>query len=236
MLFLADGADCPVVILGALSADSKNPVHGVRLADLLIDGNRKNQPEEVWKFLPNGPGIYNNGVDVRTVEDATVEHIVCCRCRSGGMVTSAGIRRLTVQDYTAFDNQFDGLACYYTEDSHFSRLNLHDNLAAGISLDLDFDHNVIDDAVLTGNDLGIFMRQSRNNDFKGLTIRKSHHHGVFMAQTIVGTVACPGSECVAPVSLRSGQNRSPARFRRFDLADCGASASQPQPAAAMACS
>jgi hypothetical protein len=111
VLFLAKGADCPVVIVGALSADLKNPVHGVRLADLLIDGNRKNQPEEVWKFLPNGPGIYNNGVDVRTVEDATVEHIVCCRCRSGGMVTSAGIRRLTVQDYTAFDNQFDGLAC-----------------------------------------------------------------------------------------------------------------------------
>ena len=195
VLFLANGADCPVVILGALSANSKNPVHGVLLADLWIDGNRKNQPKEVWKFLPQGPGIYNNGVDVRTVEDAMIEHIVCCRCRSGGMVTSAGIRRLTVQDYTAFDNQFDGLACYYTEDSHFSRLNLHDNLAAGISLDLDFDHNVIDDAVLTGNDLGIFMRQSRNNDFKGLTIQKSRHHGVFMAQTIVGTVACPGSEC-----------------------------------------
>ncbi len=111
------------------------------------------------------------------------------------MVTSAGIRRLTVRDYTAYDNQFDGLACYLTEDSHFSRLNLHDNLAAGISLDLDFDHNVIDDSVLTGNDLGIFMRQSRNNDFNGLTIQKSRHHGVFMAQTMVGKIACPGSEC-----------------------------------------
>lgn len=110
-------------------------------------------------------------------------------------MTSAGTRRLTVTDYTAYDNQFDGLACYYTEDSHFSGLNLHDNLAAGISLDLDFCHNLIDNAVLTGNDLGIFMRQSRNNDFKGLTIQKSRHHGVFMAQTVIGTAACPGSEC-----------------------------------------
>jgi hypothetical protein len=195
VLFLAAGADCPVVILGAQTATPKTPVRGVRLANLWIDGNRKNQPKEVWKFIPNGPGIYNNGVDVRTVQDATVEHIVCCRCRSGGMVTSAGTRRLTVTDYTAYDNQFDGLACYYTEDSHFSGLNLHDNLAAGISLDLDFNHNVIDHAVLTGNDLGIFMRQSRNNDFKSLTIQKSRHHGVFMAQTMIGTAACPGSEC-----------------------------------------
>jgi hypothetical protein len=195
VLFLADGADCPVVILGALAFNSKKPVSGIHLTSLWIDGNRKHQPKEVWKFLPNGPGIYNNGVDVRSVEDATVEHIVCCRCRSGGMVTSAGIRRLTVRDYTAYDNQFDGLACYYTEDSHFSGLNLHDNLAAGISLDLDFDHNVIDDAVLTGNDLGIFMRQSRNNNFNGLTIQKSRHHGIFMAQTIMGKIACPGSEC-----------------------------------------
>jgi hypothetical protein len=78
-------------------------------------------------------------------------------------------------------------------------LNLHDNLSAGISLDLNFNHNVMHDSILTGNDLGIFMRQSRDNVFQGLTIQKSRHHGVFMAQTFVGTAAgwqpCPGSEC-----------------------------------------
>ena len=114
-------------------------------------------------------------------------------------MSSAQTRRLIVRDYTAFDNQFDGLACYLTEASDFSRLNLHDNLSAGISLDLSFNHNVIRDSVLTGNDLGIFMRQSRNNVFAGLTIQKSRHHGVFMAQTFVETAAgwqpCLGSEC-----------------------------------------
>ena len=49
-------------------------------------------------------------------------------------------------------------------------------------------------------------------------------------------VAEIGIECVAPVSLRSGKNRAPARFRRFDVAGRENSASQPQPAAAMACS
>jgi hypothetical protein len=41
---------------------------------------------------------------------------------------------------------------------------------------------------------------------------------------------------VAPVSLRSGKNRAPAGFRRFDVAGRVTSASQPQPTAAMACS
>jgi hypothetical protein len=115
------------------------------------------------------------------------------------MVVSARTRRLTVQDYTAFDNQFDGLACYQTEDSHFSHLNLHDNLAAGISLDLNFNNNVIQDAVLSGDDLGIFMRQSCNNVFDRVTIKQSCHHGVFMAETAVQTAAgwqlSPGTQC-----------------------------------------
>jgi site-specific recombinase XerD len=41
---------------------------------------------------------------------------------------------------------------------------------------------------------------------------------------------------VAPVSLHSGKNCAPAGFRRFAVAARGTPASQPQPAAAMACS
>jgi hypothetical protein len=199
VLSLADGANCPVVVLGSLSANAKNPTKGLRLADLCIDGNRKNQPKEIWRFLPEGAGVYNNGVDVWGAADAMVAGVVCSHCRSGGMVVSARTRRLTVQDYTAFDNQFDGLACYQTEDSHFSHLNLHDNLAAGISLDLNFNNNVIQDAVLSGDDLGIFMRQSCNNVFDRVTIKQSCHHGVFMAETAVQTAAgwqlSPGTQC-----------------------------------------
>ena len=43
-------------------------------------------------------------------------------------------------------------------------------------------------------------------------------------------------DSVASVSLRSGKNRAPAGFRRFDVAGRVTSASQPQPTAAMACS
>jgi hypothetical protein len=216
VLYLANGANCPVVILGSLSALASGPTKGVRLADLFIDGNRKNQPKELWRFLPKGAGVYNNGVYVWGADEAIVEHVVCSHCRSGGLVTTAQTRRLTVRDYTAFDNQFDGLACYATEDSHFSGLNLHDNLAAGISLDLSFTHNVIHDAVLTANDLGIFMRQSRDNVFESVTIKHSRHAGVFMAEAGVSTATgwrlLPGTECTGNA------------FRKLLVSHCGGSA------------
>ena len=182
VLCLADNANCPVVILGPATKAPEHPTAHVRLADLLIDGNRQHQQFESWQTTTGSDQIRNNGVTVRATADALVERVVCCRCRSGGLVSSEGTRRLTVRDYTAFDNQFDGLACYQTEESIFTGLRLHDNLSAGISLDLAFGHNVISDAVLTGNDLGIFMRDARNNLFQALIIRQSRKHGVFMAQ------------------------------------------------------
>ena len=146
----------------------------------------------------DGSQLNNNGIDVWNVDDAAVTNVICCRCRSGGLVTAV-VRHLNLQDFTAYDNQFDGLACYLTEESHFGGLRLHDNLAAGISLDLAFNHNVIADALLTGNYLGIFMRASRDNVFKSLTISKSRKDGVFMAQTAEATASgwalSPGTEC-----------------------------------------
>ena len=125
---------------------------------------------------------------------------------------------LEVNDFDSYDNQFDGLACYQTEESHFDGLRLHDNLAAGISLDLDFNDNCITNAVLADNDLGIFMRDSRHNSFGRLTITKSHHHGIFMAQasapTPKGWQLCPGTQCIGN------------SFNSLMVNDCGGEAFQ----------
>jgi len=213
ILFLAPNANCPVVILGAPGLTPQHPTSHLRLADLLIDGNRTNQQTEFWHVAVDGSQLNNNGIDVWKVTDAAVERVVCRRCRSGGLVTAAGTRRLTVQDFTAYDNQYDGLACYLTEESSFSKLFLHDNLAAGISLDLAFNHNLIDGAILKDNDLGVFMRNSHENSFQKITILKSRHCGVFMAQTgnhtTEGWRPSPGTECVGN------------KFTDLEVADCG---------------
>ena len=199
VLRLADGADCPVVIMGSPAARPERIVQELCLADLMIDGNRRHETVERWVDASNTSGIQNNGVMIQAVSNSVVEQVVAAHCRSGGLVTANGTRALTVRGFTAYDNQFDGLACYRTEDSLFTELNLHDNQAAGISLDLDFNHNVIREATLANNDLGIFMRRSSNNQFSGVTIRQSHHDGVFMAQWVGGTPAgwqlIPQTEC-----------------------------------------
>jgi hypothetical protein len=200
ILHLADGADCPVVILGPPMTEINHRATHLRLADLMIDGNRRNQRLEFWRSAGDGSEFNNNGVQIWNAADVEVEHVVCCHCRSGGLV-AADVRRLHVNDFDSYDNQFDGLACYQTEESRFDNLRLHDNLAAGLSLDLDFSHNSIINAVLEGNDLGIFMRDSRDNSFRSLIISNSHHDGIFMAQattdTTRGWMLCPNTQCLS---------------------------------------
>ena len=199
ILHLADNANCPVIILGEPLNDPSQTIRHLKVAGFFIDGNRIHQQRELWRLTGEGSEIRNNGITVQGVSDSAVENVTCARCRSGGLVTTRGVRRLTVRNLAAFDNEFDGLACYQTEDCLFTGLNLHDNPGAGISLDLDFNGNVISNAVLTANDLGMFMRASRDNQFCDVSIRNSRHYGVFMAQagtpTPLGWEPVPRTEC-----------------------------------------
>jgi hypothetical protein len=199
ILHLADDANCPVIILGEPVNAPARIIRHLLVTGFFIDGNRFHQQRELWRLSGEGCQIRNNGITIQGVSDSTVEDVVIARCRSGGLVTTRNIRRLTVRGLESFDNEFDGLACYQTEDSLFGDLNLHDNPGAGISLDLAFNDNIISNAVLVANDLGIFMRASCENQFLNVAIRNSHHYGVFMAhterRTANGWGPAPGSEC-----------------------------------------
>ena len=181
ILFLADNANCPVIIMGE-PVNQPKPTRHLRVGDLFIDGNRLRQQRELWRLEGEGSIIRNNGIAVQNVSDSIIENVTCAHCRSGGLVTTLGTRRLTVCDLNSYDNQFDGLACFLTVDCLFTNLYLHDNPGAGISLDGNFNHNIIDDARLAANDLGIFMRWSHDNQFHDISIHNSHDYGVFMAQ------------------------------------------------------
>jgi polygalacturonase len=200
ILILADNANCPVIIMGEPVNHPQTTVKNLHVSNLFIDGNRFHQQRELWKLAGEGSEIRNNGITIQSVSDSAVEHVTCARNRSGGLVTTLGVSHLTVRDLNAFDNEFDGLACYLTTESLFADINSHDNPGAGISLDLAFNHNVISNARLNANDLGIFMRASRGNQFQDVSIRNSHHHGVFMAhsetQTAQGWGPAPKTECV----------------------------------------
>jgi hypothetical protein len=190
ILFLADNANCPVIVMGQ-PVNHPKPIRHLRVSGLLIDGNRLHQQRERWQTNGECSQIRNNGITAQNISDSTVEHITTMRCRSGGVVTTLFTRDFTVSDLNSFDNQFDGLACFLTYNCHFTDLNLHDNLGAGISLDGNFHHNLIEHAVLDGNDLGIFMRWSHDNEFRDISIQSSLHYGVFMAQNPDSTIKSP---------------------------------------------
>jgi len=103
-----------MIILGEPMDHPRRVVSHVRVAGLFIDGNRFHQQRELWRLAGEGSEIHNNGITVQSVNDSVVENVTCARNRSGGLVTTLGVRRLTVRELTAFDNEFDGLACYET--------------------------------------------------------------------------------------------------------------------------
>lgn len=185
ILRLANGAQAPVIIMGSDSAVPSVTRRNIHVSDLTIDGNRTNQASEL---NPANSALRNNGVSLRRVSDSSVSRLVIHSCRSGGLVTELVCRRLTISDVESFDHHFDGLAGYQTEDSLFTRLQIHDNQAAGFSFDIQFDGNILSDSVLDNNgSVGMFIRDSRDNIFANFQIRNSGQHGIFLAQVDTDT-------------------------------------------------
>lgn len=179
-LVLDNEINAPVIIMGDDAAQPGTTCTNIHVRDLSIDGNRLNQSSEV---NPSNPALRNNGISIRRVTDSSVERVSVASCRSGGLVVELVSRRIAIRNFESYDNHFDGLAGYETEDSIFTDLKLHNNLAAGLSFDLDFVRNIIHNCIiLNSGSVGIFMRDTRDNIFSNLLIRDSAQHGAFLAQ------------------------------------------------------
>jgi parallel beta-helix repeat protein len=195
ILRLTDGANASVIVVGSTATPVSRIVRNIRVGHLSIDGNRGAQQFECCGGPCDTGGltfIRNNGVTVRGAEDIRLENLETHNCRSGGVVLEKVCRRIQIIDLESYNNEFDGLACYETEDSFFTQLHLHSNRSAGISLDWKFNRNLITDSTLTRNgSQGIFMRDSNENDFRNLYLRDNGEQGVFVAETR----EIPGSAC-----------------------------------------
>ena len=185
-LILAAGSNSPVLVLGDVSTPPAVTHRNIVVRNLVIDGNRSQQQYECWGGICDGGGltyIRNNAITVRALEDSLIEYVTLHSARSGGLVTEKIVRRLTVKGLTSYDNYYDGVAAYQTENSIFTGLYLHNNPFAGMSLDIGFNNNLVSDAVMEFNGKqGIFMRDSMDNLFHGVQIRNSGEQGIFIAQ------------------------------------------------------
>ena len=187
---------------------------------LTIDGNRDQQ---IWECCggPCDTGglsvIRNNGITIRGAEDVCIEHVVTRRARSGGVVLEKNCRRVFINDLDSHDNHFDGLAAYETEDCSFTRLRLHHNLSAALSVDWKFNRNVIADSTLELNgSQGVFMRDAVGNQFRNLVIKNNGQQGIFIAQT----ESMPATACIKNSFIKLTITDNKGHGIRINYASC----------------
>lgn len=186
---LKNHANCPVIIIGGPRNNPTNIVRNIMINNIIIDGNRTNQDRETWKLSGEGANIRNNGIVIQSAENVTVDSVVCKNCRSGGIVTTLNDRWLTIKNVECYNNQFDGIGAYLTENSIFENIYLHDNVCAGMSVDLYFNHNTVVNAVLENNDIGVFMRSSHSNKFTNVLLTSNKKYAVFLADSLLSATS-----------------------------------------------
>jgi Right handed beta helix region len=195
VLRLAAGSNCPLVVIGSMATPTRHRVRHILVQRLELDGNRGQQSQECYQGGSGVRGselIRNNCVTVRGAEDVQLADLVTSRARSGGVVLEKSCRRILVLRLESFDNEFDGLAAYETEDSIFLQLNLHDNRCAALSFDWRFNNNLVAMSELARNgSQGVFMRDSVGNRFERVLIRDNGAQGIFLAETpeLAGTAS-----------------------------------------------
>ncbi|HEY8272653.1 MAG TPA: right-handed parallel beta-helix repeat-containing protein [Pseudobdellovibrionaceae bacterium] len=193
-LRLIDHVHAPLLIIGEPKTVmnehgnyvAEHRVENIRVSGLTLDGNRANHDpsKECGETICEGDpsAVRNNGITIRGASKVLVENVTTHSMISGGLVTEKYCDQLIIRNFNSYDNYFDGFAGYETEHSVLSGLYLHNNRGAGISIDINFNNNIIRDSKLHDNgDVGIFARNLSGNQFKRLSIQRSGNHGVFLA-------------------------------------------------------
>ena len=179
---LGDDVNCPVFVIGDVSDEEPDRiVRNITLRDMLIDGNRENQTSELC-LDPRRLFLRNNCITVRGSVDTTVENVALQGARSGGIVTEHGCENILIRRVVAYDNFFDGIACYETTRSTIVECTSRNNLAAGLSCDLGFNENIVADSFFVMNgSVGIFWRDSSGNLVSQSFMTDNEEDGVFLA-------------------------------------------------------
>ncbi|MEM7021851.1 MAG: right-handed parallel beta-helix repeat-containing protein [Pseudomonadota bacterium] len=183
---VADNALRPGVLLGDLHTPPARRHKDIRASNVVVDGNRANQAHECWGGpcdpVRNTDPLWQqrvNGITVNGCDDCVVVNAEIDAARSGGVVVVSS-NRLLVDGLIARGSHFDGLAGYWTRDSVFRNILVHDNDYAGFSFDLNFSDNRIEDFEARDNgDQGVFIRLAQGNSFVNGRFADNGKNGVY---------------------------------------------------------
>lgn len=181
-LKLNEHVNQPVLLVGP---DKEIPLYpndlirNIHISHFEIDGNQLNQTSE---FDTTRSWIRTNGIDVRMVEHLSIEDMNIHDARSGGIVVSWHSSNIYIENVALYDNYFDGIALYTSEDILVSNFLSYDNGSAGISLDNDLKDVTFEGGHIKNNGkVGVFTRDAENIQFHNLLVRENGEHGVFLA-------------------------------------------------------
>jgi len=158
---LAKNSNCPMIVVG--DNEHENPqyrLNHIVLKNLFLDGATDYQTRELYKdgFLRN------NCITIRGCSDVTIENVVVCYARSGGVVLEKGCSKITI----------DGFAACETTDSVVMNGLLHSNQYAGISMDWRCNGNKFFNLNIENNiKCGVFLRYCNDNTFYNITFKYS---------------------------------------------------------------
>jgi hypothetical protein len=184
---VADQALRPAVVLGDLHTPPARRHNAITVRNLVIDGNRANQAYECWGGPCDPKRNQNplwqqrvNGITVNGCDDCAVLGARISGARSGGVVV-VSTNRLLVDGLEAERSHFDGLAGYWTRDSVFRNVLVHNNDYAGFSFDLHFSGNRIEAFESRDTrDHGMFIRLASGNSFVDGLFANNGKNGVYL--------------------------------------------------------
>lgn len=182
VVLLGDNVNEPVILIGT---DEQPPaisapiIQNIFISTIEIDGNRVGQNSETDI---ERPWIRNNGIDVRKISDLTINSVRVHSTISGGIVISINSNRVYILNSSCYDNEFDGIALYTSEDIFVSNFFSFQNGYAGLSLDNDLKFITFNDGFIKNNGkVGIFVRDAEDLYFHDLIISENQEHGCFLA-------------------------------------------------------
>jgi parallel beta-helix repeat protein len=177
VLRLADGAGTPVVVIGDHARRvPRRPVSGVALEDLRITGGGARGREHCRAL----PYLTNSAVVVRAVRRVALRRLAVTRCRSACILTEHDSRHVTIEDADVGDAMWDGISLNRTAKARITGNRIHDNHAAGITIEHLEDSLIADNVVVRNRTHGIYLSDAYGNRIRGNRLEDNVLSGIYV--------------------------------------------------------
>lgn len=181
VLVLQPGTQAPVLLVG--DPDHPAPartIHNVTIERLKIVGAGGQGSE----FATGRSYLTNNGVTVRSGRGVIVRELDVSNCRSAGILTEYSSEDVTIENNTVSTATWDGISLNRALRTRVVGNTLHDNVAAGITVEHMVDSTIENNTMRQNGTHGIYLSDAYRNRIDGNHFVGNKGAGVFLTCSI----------------------------------------------------